>query len=60
VLTREWYISVNITKLFAQVISRLHNGLSVSGLLDNREIITDLLGGAKEQPQHELPFQQGL
>ena len=39
-LQREWYISVNITKLFAQTISRLHQGLSVSSLLDNREMIT--------------------
>ena len=59
VLEREWYISVSISKLFAQVISRLHNGLSLSSLLDNREIITDLLDGAREPPQHELPFQQG-
>ncbi|MCL2192830.1 MAG: ribose-phosphate diphosphokinase [Treponema sp.] len=58
VLKREWYISVNITKLFAQVISRLHNGLSLSGLLDNREIIKGLLDGTREQPQHEFPFQQ--
>ena len=57
VLSREWYISVNISRLFAQVISRLHGGLSVSGLLDNREIIKGLLGAAKEPPQHELPFQ---
>ena len=41
-LTREWYISVNITKLFAQTISRLHQGLSVSSLLDNRDIIVKL------------------
>ena len=59
-LKREWYISVSISKLFAQVISRLHNGLSVSGLLDNREIIQGLLGGAREPPQHEFPFQQSV
>jgi ribose-phosphate pyrophosphokinase len=39
VLKREWYISVNITKLFAQTISRLHQGLSLSSILDNRDII---------------------
>ncbi|MDR1596652.1 MAG: ribose-phosphate diphosphokinase [Treponema sp.] len=38
-LKREWYVSVNITKLFAQTISRLHQGLSLSSLLDNRAII---------------------
>jgi ribose-phosphate pyrophosphokinase len=42
VLKREWYINVNITSLFAQTISRLHRGLSVSSLLDNRDIIVKL------------------
>ncbi|MDR1325173.1 MAG: ribose-phosphate diphosphokinase [Treponema sp.] len=42
-LEREWYISVNITKLFAQTIARLHQGLSLSSLLDNRDIIGKLL-----------------
>jgi len=41
-LKREWYISVNITKLFAQTISRLHQGLPMSSLLDNRDIIVKL------------------
>jgi len=40
--TREWYISVNITQLFAKTISRLHQGLSMSSLLDNRDIIVKL------------------
>jgi ribose-phosphate pyrophosphokinase len=39
VVKREWYISVNITKLFARTISRLHQGLSLSSILDNRDII---------------------
>jgi ribose-phosphate pyrophosphokinase len=42
-LKREWYISVNIAKLFAQAISRLHQGQSLSSLLDNREVIEKLL-----------------
>jgi ribose-phosphate pyrophosphokinase len=42
-LRREWYISVNITALFAQTISRLHQGQSLSSLLDNREVIVKLL-----------------
>jgi ribose-phosphate pyrophosphokinase len=42
-LEREWYINVNITKLFARIISRLHQGLSLSSLLDNRAIIEKLL-----------------
>jgi ribose-phosphate pyrophosphokinase len=46
---REWYYSVNVTKLFAQTISRLHQGLSLSSILDNRDkIIKSLL--AKEVP----------
>jgi ribose-phosphate pyrophosphokinase len=59
VLKREWYINVNISSLFAQVIARLHRDLSISDLLDNREIINRLLAGAKElDSQHELPFHQ--
>jgi ribose-phosphate pyrophosphokinase len=57
VLKREWYINVNISNLFAQVISRLHQNLSISDLLDNREIINRLLADTREpEPQHELPF----
>jgi len=59
VLSREWYISVNISSLFAQVISRLHQNRSISSLLDNREIINRLLAGSRQpEPQHELPFLQ--
>ncbi|MDR1429742.1 MAG: ribose-phosphate diphosphokinase [Spirochaetaceae bacterium] len=42
-LKREWYISVNIATLFAKTISRLHQGLSLSSLLDNRAVINKLL-----------------
>jgi ribose-phosphate pyrophosphokinase len=42
-LAREWYISTNITKFFAQIISRLHEGLSMSPLLDNRDVINKLI-----------------
>jgi ribose-phosphate pyrophosphokinase len=45
ILSREWYISVNITQLFAQTISRLHQGQSLSSLLDNRGLIEKLLAG---------------
>jgi ribose-phosphate pyrophosphokinase len=41
-LKKEWYVSVDITKLFAQTISRLHSGLSLSSLLDNRDVIIKL------------------
>ncbi|MDR1388723.1 MAG: ribose-phosphate diphosphokinase [Treponema sp.] len=43
VLKREWYISVNVSKLFARTIARLYQELSVSSLLDNRGIIEKLL-----------------
>jgi len=36
---REWYVPVNITRLFAQTISRLHQGISLSSILDNRDVI---------------------
>ena len=60
VLKREWYINVNISGLFAKVISRLHQKLSISSLLDNREIISRLMVDTKEsEPQNELPFLLG-
>jgi ribose-phosphate pyrophosphokinase len=56
VLKREWYISVNITGLFAQIISRLHQRLSLSSLLDNREIITRLLADTRQEVPQGLLF----
>ncbi|GMO48465.1 MAG: ribose-phosphate pyrophosphokinase [Termitinemataceae bacterium] len=42
-LKREWYVNVNITKLFAQIISRLHQGSSITSILDNRDVIVKSL-----------------
>lgn len=42
-LKHEWYISSNVSSLFANVITRLHNNQSLSDLLDNRNIIEKLL-----------------
>jgi ribose-phosphate pyrophosphokinase len=42
-LRREWYANVDVTKLFAQIISRIHQGLSISSILDNRDIIVKSL-----------------
>jgi ribose-phosphate pyrophosphokinase len=56
VVKREWYVNVNITRLFADVISRLHQNHSVSSLLDNAAIINRLLSKKAIEPQHELPF----
>jgi ribose-phosphate pyrophosphokinase len=56
VVKREWYVNVNVTRLFADVISRLHQNQSVSSLLDNAAIINRLLSKKAIEPQHELPF----
>jgi ribose-phosphate pyrophosphokinase len=57
VLKREWYVNVNISRLFALVISRLHQNQSVSSLLDNSAVINRLLSQtAAAEPQSELPF----
>jgi len=58
VVKREWYVNVNITRLFADVISRLHQNQSVSSLLDNSAIINRLLSKKSIEPQNELPFMQ--
>ncbi|MCI5605974.1 MAG: ribose-phosphate diphosphokinase [Treponema sp.] len=47
-LNREWYISTNVSGLFANVITRVHYGQSLSDLLDNRNIIEKLV--KKENP----------
>jgi ribose-phosphate pyrophosphokinase len=39
----EWYISTNVSGLFANVIARIHHNQSLSKLLDNRTIIEKLL-----------------
>jgi ribose-phosphate pyrophosphokinase len=42
-LGREWYLAAEVSRLFARIISRLHHNLSLSELLDNRQIIQNLL-----------------
>lgn len=42
-LSREWYISTDVSGLFASVITRLHYNQSLSSLLDNRNIIERLI-----------------
>jgi len=57
---REWYVNVNISRLFAHVISRLHQNQSVSSLLDNAAIINRLVSrNSTAEPQSELPFSNG-
>ncbi|MDE5799318.1 MAG: ribose-phosphate diphosphokinase [Treponemataceae bacterium] len=40
---KEWFVSTNVTGLFANVITRLHHSQSLSDLLDNRTIIDKLI-----------------
>lgn len=42
-LTKEWYISTNVSGLFANIITRVHHNQSLSDLLDNRNIIEKLV-----------------
>ncbi|MGN0740397.1 MAG: ribose-phosphate diphosphokinase [Treponema sp.] len=42
-LDKEWYISTNVSGLFANVITRVHHNQSLSDLLDNRNIIEKLV-----------------
>ena len=61
VLKREWYVNVSISRLFAHVISRLHQNQSVSSLLDNAAVINKLLlQTITPEPQNELPFHNGI
>ena len=46
-LKREWYISTNVSGLFANVITRLHHEQSLSGLLDNRTIIDKMIKASR-------------
>ena len=40
---KEWFISTNVSGLFANVITRVHHDQSLSDLLDNRTIIDKLI-----------------
>ena len=46
-LKREWYISTNVSGLFANVITRLHHNQSLSDLLDNRSIIDKMIKASR-------------
>ena len=60
VVKKEWYINVSISRLFAHVISRLHQNQSVSSLLDNVAVINKLISQTMtSESQNELPFQNG-
>ena len=42
-LGREWYLSADVSNLFARIIYRLHHNRSLGSLLDDRSVIKDLL-----------------
>ncbi len=42
-IEKEWYVSTDVTALFAHIISRLHHDRSLSPLLDSRDIIAKLV-----------------
>ncbi len=42
-LSREWYLSADVSGLFGRIIYRLHHHMSLSSLLDDRSVIKDLL-----------------
>lgn len=46
-LNKEWYISTNVSGLFANVITRLHHCQSLSDLLDNRSIIDKMIKASR-------------
>lgn len=41
--SREWYVSADVSTLFAEAISTIHHDGSLSPLLDNKQLIQDLL-----------------
>ncbi len=43
VLERPWYLSADVSHLFARIIYRLHHNRSLGSLLDDRSVIKDLL-----------------
>ena len=42
-LKKEWYISTDVSGLFANVITRIHHNQSIGELLDNRNIIEKIV-----------------
>ncbi|HAP43775.1 MAG: phosphoribosylpyrophosphate synthetase [Spirochaetes bacterium GWD1_61_31] len=49
-LKHEWYIEANVSPLFAQIISLLHQDRSLSPMLDNRDMIARKLKKAISSP----------
>jgi len=47
-LNKEWYISTDVSGLFANVITRIHHNQSIGDLLDNRTIIEKIVKAQAE------------
>lgn len=47
-LKKEWYISTDVSGLFANVITRIHHNQSIGDLLDNRNIIEKIVKTQQE------------
>lgn len=50
---KEWFISTNVSGLFANVITRIHHNQSLSDLLDNRTIIDKLIKKSDESEEEK-------
>lgn len=47
ILNRSWFLSANVSNLFARSISRIHHDRSISPLLDNSKLIQKMLNRKK-------------
>ncbi|PIE05126.1 MAG: phosphoribosylpyrophosphate synthetase [Spirochaetales bacterium] len=54
ILERPWYLSANVSNLFARAISRVHHNRSVSPLLDNSKMIQRMLAKQSRQEEFDL------
>lgn len=51
-LNKEWYISTDVSGLFANIITRIHHNQSISDLLDNRNIIEKIVKAQQESGEN--------
>ena len=58
-LNREWFISTDVSGLFANVITRIHYNQSLSELLDNRNIIEKVVKQSQENKSADNSSSEG-
>lgn len=51
ILKKEWYLSADVSNLFARTISRAHHNRSISPLLDNSKMIQRMLNKQSKETQ---------